>query len=276
MPEDYDEHLTTLHSAWTTPPDTVALLVGEVAATEIVDMRRVVHGEANEVYDVTLRRAPSLIVRIAHGGADALEREAWVLGECAVRGIAAPRVHSLRHMEIDGKHLAAILMDKIEGDRLCDLELPEATLRQVLGEVGEWLRALHAIPVRGFGYLDRQGACTLPTIEAWLDVLTSESSAFERAGLAVGLAPETIRSWLDEIVDACRASPLRVALIHNDLLARHVLVREGRLAGIIDFGEVAAEPVANEFAKWDFCEGDRFPVEWIQHCLLYTSPSPRD
>jgi len=47
-------------------------------------------------------------------------------------------------------------------------------------------------------------------------------------------------------------------------LANHVLVHDGHLSGIIDFGEVAAEPAASEFAKWDFSEGERLPVEWLQ------------
>jgi len=54
-------------------------------------------------------------------------------------------------------------------------------------------------------------------------------------------------------------------------LANHVLVHDGHLSGIIDFGEVAAEPAANDFARWDFSEGERFPVEWIQ--AGYREPS---
>ena len=38
----------------------------------------------------------------------------------------------------------------------------------------------------------------------------------------------------------------------------------GHLSGVLDFGEVAAEAAASDFAKWEFSEGERFPVEWIQ------------
>ena len=86
----------------------------------------------------------------------------------------------------------------------------------------------------------------------------AEAHAFEEAGRSVGLEPATIRGWLGEIVDSFRAAPPRVTMSHNDLLAVHVLVHDGRLSGIIDFGVVAAEPAANDFAKWDFREGTRF------------------
>ena len=51
--------------AWATPLDVVAAVVGEVAKAPVVDFRRIVAGEQNEVYDVTLEQGPSLIVRIS-------------------------------------------------------------------------------------------------------------------------------------------------------------------------------------------------------------------
>lgn len=264
MSEDYSKHLAALHDGWATPPAVVAHVVGEVASAPVVDIRRVVEGEANEVYDVTLEGSPSLIVRISHGGPQALDREAWVLGECASRSIRAPRVHALRRVEVEGSPRAVIVMDKLQGSRLCDVNLDETDVRRVLGEVGAWLTQLHSIPVRGFGYLDGNGVGKLAAIDDWLSGLTSEAPAFEEAGRSVGIAAATVRGWLREIVDSVQEAPPRVALIHNDLLAKHVMVQDGRLSGIIDFGEVAAEPAANDFAKWDFTEGERFPVEWIQ------------
>lgn len=94
--------------------------------------------------------------------------------------------------------------------------------------------------------------------------LTTAKDGFEEAGRSVGLEAATIRGWVHEIVDSFRAAPPRVALIHNDLLANHVLVHNGKVSGIIDFGEVAAEPAASDFAGWDFNEGERFPVAWIR------------
>ena len=277
--EEYDKHLASLHNAWATPPTVVARLATEVTDAAVVDLRRVVQGEANEVYDVTLEGAPSLIVRIAHGGGEALEREAWALGECAARGVRAPRVHALHRFDVEGESLAATVMDKVRGDRLCDVDLGEADVRRVLREVGAWLVELHSIPVTGFGYLDARGVGKLATMDDWLTELTSTSSAFEDAGRSVGLAAATIRDWLREIVDSCRAAPPHVVLIHNDLLAKHVMVHDGNFAGIIDFGEVACEPAANDFAKWDFCEGDRFPVEWMRDgygdASLFQPPNDR-
>jgi aminoglycoside phosphotransferase (APT) family kinase protein len=276
---DRGQHLAALHQKWATPLSVVTAVIGEVAKAPVLDIRRIVAGEQNEVYDVTLERAPSLIVRIAHGGPEAHDREAWVIGQCAARGIGAPRVHALRRVEVGSERRSIIVMEKLPGERLSDVDPDELDVRRVLGEVGAWLTELHSIPVQGFGYLDGSGVGKLATMDDWLAALMTEAHVFEEAGRSVGLEAATIRGWLREIVDSFRAAPPRVALIHNDLLANHVLVHDGHLSGIIDFGEVAAEPVASDFAKWDFCEGERFPVEWIQDgyrdASLFLPPNDR-
>lgn len=265
-PSDVDrsQHLAVRHSTWRTPLDVVAAVVGEVTPASVVDFRRIIDGEQNEVYDVTLERAPSLIVRIAHDGLDAHDREAWVLGECASRGILAPRLHAVRRVRVGNAVRSVMVMEKLPGERLADLDLDDVTVHRILGDVGAWLRQLQTIPVRGLGSLDGSGAGEFRSLDEWLGNVAREADTFEEAARAVGLAPTVIREWLEEIFDVIRAARPRMIMSHNDLLAIHVLVDEGRLSGIIDFGVAAAEPAANDFAKWDFREGDRFPVEWIQ------------
>jgi len=54
-------------------------------------------------------------------------------------------------------------------------------------------------------------------------------------------------------------------MIHNDFRAKHVMVRNGCVAGIIDWGEVASGSPINDFAKWDYWDGDgaTVPLEWL-------------
>ncbi|WP_161605939.1 phosphotransferase family protein [Microlunatus speluncae] len=272
-PSDVDrrQHLAALHSAWATPLDVVAAVVGEVTKAPVVECRRVVDGEVNEVYDVTVERGPSLIVRISHNGSEDHDREAWVLGECASRGIRAPLVHALRRVEVGSELRSVMVMEKLPGERLADLDPGEVDVRRALEEVGAWLKQLHAIPVNGLGRLNGSGVGTFETLEEWLANVITEANTFEDAGRSAGFEPATVRGWLGEIVDAFRAAPPRMIMSHNDLLSVHVLVHDGRLSGIIDFGVAAAEPAANDFALWDFREGRRFPVEWIQ--VGYGDPS---
>ena len=262
---DRSQHLAALHSGWETPPDVVARAIAEVTKAALLDLRRIVAGEQNEVYDVTLERAPSLIVRISHRGPLTHEREAWVLGECASRGILAPRIRALRTVQVADEQRSIMVMEKLPGERLCDVDPATLDLPRVLGQLGEWLSGLHSIPVSGFGYLDGTGTGFRATLDKWLAESLSEAApTFEEAGVSVGLDVGAIRSWLQEIKEAFEAAPPAAVLLHNDLLANHVLVHDGQLSGVIDFGEVASEPAALDFARWDFNEGHRFPVELIQ------------
>jgi aminoglycoside phosphotransferase (APT) family kinase protein len=261
---DRSDHLSSIHDRWATPVSVVEAVVGEVSAAPVRGIRRIVAGEQNEVYDVGLEQAPSVIVRISHGRSESHDREAWVIGQCASRGILAPRIHARRRLEVAGEQLSIIVMEKLVGQALCDLDPGELDVRLVLGKLGNWLRELHSIPVRGCGYLDGTGVGIMATLDDWLLHLMAEADEFVDAGRSVGLDAATVRGWLHEIVESFRVAPPRVALVHNDLLSMHVLVHDGHLSGVIDFGEVAAEPAAGDFAKWDFSEGDRFPVEWIQ------------
>jgi Phosphotransferase enzyme family len=111
-PSDVDrsQHLAARHSVWATPLDVVAAVVGDVAKAPVVDFRRIVDGEQNEVYDVTLEQGPSLIVRISHDGPEGHDREARVIGQCESRGILAPRVHALRRVEVGSELLRRLLV----------------------------------------------------------------------------------------------------------------------------------------------------------------------
>jgi aminoglycoside phosphotransferase (APT) family kinase protein len=264
MAETYDQHLAALHHGWVTPLSLVADLLAGATGSSVVDIRRIVAGEQNEVYDVLTDHGSSLIVRIAHGGPEAHEREAWVLAQCAARGVAAPTIRAVRRIQVASERPSIMIMDKVRGERLSDAGLDESALRRVLRELGSWLADLHAIPDQGWGYLDGYGHGKLTTMADALDRLAAEAQIFEEAGRSVGLDVATVRAWLEEIAAAYAAVPPRIALIHNDLLANHVFVDDGHLSGIIDFGEVAAEPAASDFAKWEFFEGERFPVEWMQ------------
>lgn len=277
---DRSGHLTALHQAWVTPSELVVALIAETTSAPVLDTGRIVAGEGNEVYDVTHEGAPPVIVKIAHGGPESHDREAWALAQCASRGIQAPRLHLHRHVEVGDERRSVIVMEKLAGERLSDLDPAEVDLRAVLKGVGSWLRELHSIPVQGFGYVDGSGTGKYATLEDWLTGFRDEARVFEEAGRSVGLETATVQSWVREVFDSFQAVPPRITFIHNDLLADHVLIQDGQLSGIIDFGEVAAEPAVSEFAKWHFNEGDRLPVQWIQAGYgdpsLFESPNDRN
>jgi len=257
------EHLRTFHDRWNTPDTVILDAVHAVTRAPVVSRTRIVHGAANEVYEFALDGAPSLIVRIARDAAKNMEPERWTIAQCVSRGIAVPHIHDIQHVTVEGQPLHICVMAKIEGERLCDAQLTQAETHSVLNQLGEWLSQLHTVPVYGFSYLDGEGRAPFKDYAGTSDWFATVRPDFEAAAGAAGIAIATLDAWLAGIDDVLRAVRPAPVLCHNDLLAKHVLVREGRLAGVIDFGEVSGEPALNEFAKWDFCDGERFPVRWL-------------
>lgn len=193
-----------------------------------------------------------------------MEQERWVIGQCEAHGVPVPHVHLIKHIAHDGKPLHICIMEKIEGERLLDSSLSQEEIRCVLNALGEWMAQLNAIPVDGFGYLDADGKAQAKTYDGTADGFLTLLPEFEAAGAAAGLDMAILLGWIRFIEGVMRTVHPPPVLAHNDLSARHVLVKDGRLAGVIDFGEVSGEPALNEFAKWDFMEGSRFPVRFLK------------
>jgi aminoglycoside phosphotransferase (APT) family kinase protein len=264
MSDDLTSHLNKFHKRWNTPDTIVMDTVREVTRAPIVSRTRIEHGFANEVYDLAFDGAPSLIVRITRDAVKDMEPERWVLGQCEARGIPVPHIHLIKHLTLDGAPLHICIMEKLEGTRLCDTPLAPDDLRHVLNALGAWLARFHSIPIDGYGYLNGRGEAEAKTYDGTADWLLTLVPEFEATAQHAGIALAELQRWLAFIDATLRVARPRSVLAHNDLYARHVLVKDGRLSGVIDFGEVSGEPALNEFAKWDFYEGETYPVQWFK------------
>ena len=130
-------------------------------------------------------------------------------------------------------------------------------------QLGEFLTALHDVPL---AEAERAGVTS--------DVETTLASRFEEL---VALQPqidprlpEALRRDVDEwfargIITPEFAGPL--VLVHNDLLAEHVLVdsRERRVSGIIDWGDVGTGDPAFDFASLFCWAGGEFVAAVLRH-----------
>ncbi len=262
MSDDFDQHLATFHVRWNTPAAVVLDAVRAVTQAPVASRKRIVHGAANEVYDFAFAGAPSLIVRIARDPDKNMEPERWAIAQCEARGIAVPHIHLIQHLTHDGGPLHICVMEKLEGERLSDVTLTPVEVRRVLNALGAWLSQLHAISVNGFSYLNGAGEPPAPNYDLAAEVFLKVVPDFEAA--CAGIDPVLRKGWFSFIERVLRVARPAPVLTHNDLSARHVLVKDGRLSGVIDFGEVSGEPALNEFAKWDFMEGTDLPVAFLR------------
>ncbi|MFI4936759.1 MAG: phosphotransferase family protein [Caulobacterales bacterium] len=266
MSDDYQQHLAEVHARLETPDEIVLGALRELTRAEVRARRRIVEGEANEVYAFGFADGLEVIVRISRDPAKHFEQERWAIGECARLGVPVPTVLLIRHLSSDDGPLDLCVQQTLPGTLLSNsLALPRETLRSLTMQAGEFLSRIHSIPTHGLGYLDGDGRGAFATFEALTeDFLAQEDDYLALAG-RIGWPPATMRRLFAFIDRALRgAAPVRTSLTHNDFFPKHILVEDGQVTGIIDFGEVSGEPPVNEFVKWDYLHGESFPIAWLK------------
>lgn len=154
-------------------------------------------------------------------------------------------------------------------DAWCDGKQPErgnipAPVSRMLGEL---LLRLHALPCKGYGRLkDNRDELTgeADTLQAGLESRFQEPFIFDsdwrehpvaRAAPALlsqlsGREPE-VRALLDSAAapDAPRS------VLHSDLHEGQILIHEGKLAALLDFGDATAGPPALDLASFAYFHG---------------------
>ncbi len=256
---EYARHLADLHAGFEAPAEQIAAAARAVTHSPILAMRRIVHGEANEVYDIGFESGRNVILRIARRVEAVFEKEAWAIGRCRALGMAVPEVLSVQSLQGEAEALELCFLEKLPGQRLSDsLSLPREVLRSVVRELGEQISRMHAIGPSDLGDAVR-------FFENDTDDFLATEAEFVELGGNAGLDRRALqRAFRFFETVMARHAPLPHSVTHNDLRACHVLVHEGRLSGIIDFGQVSMDSPINEFAKWDYWEDPALPVAWLQ------------
>lgn len=259
MSDDYARHLAKLHAGFEAPGALVERAARTVTASPIRSRERIVAGEANEVYALGFESGLEVILRIARRSDEGFDKERWAIDRCRALGVRAPEVLSVERLESDGETVDVCLLEKLPGQRLSDsLSLPTETLRAIVREVGGQLSRMHTIGADDLGdgarFFANETDDFLPMEAEFTDIAV-------RAGLdrtPVERAFRLARSTLE------RHAARRMRLTHNDLRACHVLVCDGALSGLIDFGQVSVDSPVNEFAKWDYWEAPTMPSAWLR------------
>jgi Ser/Thr protein kinase RdoA (MazF antagonist) len=256
---EYARHLAALHAGFEAPAELIAAAARAVTHSPILAKQRIVHGEANEVYGVTFESGLDVILRIARRAEGIFEKEAWAIGRCRALGMAVPEILSLQGLQADGEQLELCFLERLPGQRLSDsLSLPREALRSVVRELGEQISRMHTIGPGDLGEAVR-------FFENDTDDFLATEAEFVELGGKAGLDRRALeRAFRFFEAVTTRQGPLPRCVTHNDLRACHLLVHEGRLSGIIDFGQVSIDSPTNEFAKWDYWESPDLPVAWLQ------------
>jgi aminoglycoside phosphotransferase (APT) family kinase protein len=132
----------------------------------------------------------------------------------------------------------------IDGSEISEARLDDAARGRLAGDLGAFLRCLHALSVPDLDTLpfDPMGrsdmSVRVPRTRALLDELDPSGGLSDRAHSILGLAESLL-------------APEESVLAHGDLHVRHALVDgAGRLTGVIDWGDVCRAPAAVDLSLY--------------------------
>lgn len=263
------DFLKQIHSNLTTPDEIVIQAVKDATGKLHISKKRIIAGELNEVYQVALADGRFVIVRISHNGSGVFGREQWAINKCREKGISIPHVLLVKDYILDGAAYSVCVQERMSGEPLERGEFDYTTmdtedLRKIMQQAGKILSQIHTISTKGFGYLDANGVGEFKTSRDFL----SEHLSQEQQELYLKLAKEVnfgeqeMKNIFTILVRESKRSYQSV-LNHNDYAPKHIMVEDGQVTGIIDWGEASGNSPIADFFTYSFWYPN-IPWEWLK------------
>ena len=98
---NYIQYLSSIHSRQTTQDEIIRDVIKEANGQDMLSKRRIIAGEVNEVYDVTLNDQSRVILRISPNGSSSFQQEEFVLKQCQNAEIPVPDILYIKYLTID-------------------------------------------------------------------------------------------------------------------------------------------------------------------------------
>jgi aminoglycoside phosphotransferase (APT) family kinase protein len=141
-----------------------------------------------------------------------------------------------------------IIKSFLEGEDLCDVVLSEEQAKDVYCEVGRCLKKIHQIKTQGFGSIGLDGVGEFKTL---------------RPSVTRGLNKKLFYLWsrrllmVSEIIKLKKYLKVNGAyfdsgenvMLHFDYEDYHIKLKNGKVCGIFDFGDLSAGPRALDLAR---------------------------
>jgi len=232
------------------PLATLGALIQPVApGRRVIDATPTEGGLANTNIRVRLDDGTSLLVRIPTRDPDGWTREAAL--HRAMAGIAPRLLYAAGRSAIDRP---VLILEWIEGDRLERVApaMADAALAVLARALGTSLAAIHALRFATTGSLDAGLAVATPYavgaagLRAFLDRCLVRGRGGERLGAGLTQAILALVAREGHRLDTALGSP---CLVHADFNASNILIRDGRVAAILDWEFAFAGDALFDFAN---------------------------
>lgn len=270
MNDDYDEYLSSIHQKLSTSEEIIRDAVKEGTGIELLAKKRIIAGEVNEVYDVTLVNKKHVILRISQEGTPNFQQEKWAISQCKKAEVPVPEIILIKYISVENKQRSLCLMERMEGKPLerggvnfdkLNLETKKNLIRQA----GEILSRIHSISTIGFGWIIGEGKTEHSTFQELVQEKAEKRDKFEEIAAREGLNRTTIPRVFKVIGKFMESYSKQIPkLNHGDYSHKHFMVKRNKIVGILDWGSVRSDSPIYDFSTWDYWFGDYIPTKWLK------------
>ena len=263
---DYQDFLNAKAEKFKTSYELINQVIEQATSEKIRSIKRLIHGEVNEVHKITTEPGQQLILRISHATGERYDKEKWAIEKSTKAGVPAPEILNLSTIQTNDGPRTFCLQKQIEGMPLDQIEntLDIETKKHITIEAGTLLHKIHSVKTERYGLIDDKGIGEFSTIQ---ESLTEWSRAPERLAeiaKSVGLKEEDMTRALEILEEIAKDYAYTEShLLHKDYSTKHFLVKNNHINGIIDFENAKAGDPIEEFARWHYYFNDEYPLEWL-------------
>lgn len=266
MSDEYKRYLEEIHATRNSPRELIDDSVQDAVGKKPTSMTKLISGEVSEVYDVTVPNQENVIVRIARREHPDFLQEKWAIDRAKAAGVPTPDVLLIRHQEVAGQLLSLSIQRKIEAETLDRIssELSESELRDIIGQAGDILSKIHSSPTHGFGNLDSEGNGEHKSLSALLSEKIDQEPIYQEIGSRWNFDAQVVKQIFKVLQkEAPNVPNIDPKLTHGDYTAKHFMIKNGNIVGILDWGEVTGHSPVYDFARWQFWVKD-MPIHWLK------------
>jgi aminoglycoside phosphotransferase (APT) family kinase protein len=200
-------------------------------------------GYGEEVFEAVLGDRTVLFKADREAGRGRVVLEAWSYQRVRELGAPAPRVLAT-DLGRDTYPRNFIIIEKVAGVPLAEADVEPEERHRLIREAGWAIRAVHEIGVPGFGLLEEatylRNAQVQGEHDSWEgflnEVLDVAIPALRSAGVIDDAGVDRVDRVFADHADYFDLGPVG-HLLHGKFDSAHVLVGEGQITGIVDFGD---------------------------------------
>lgn len=271
MADSYQKYLEQRHQKFNTADSLIENVVKEATNSSIDTKQKLLKGEENEVYEIVTSSRKKIIVRIHRGDHNAFLAEKWAIDRCEKLGLPVPKILLIKSADVEDKKMYFCVQEFLPGDTLergnIDYsKLDKKLLRKLINQAGEMLSKIHTISTQKVGWLDEKGEGIYESELIRFNRLKSKEEEIEKIFKALNINPTIFNKILKILKDNLFLfEKYSYVLNHGDYSPKHIMVKEDKITGILDFGGVCSEPGGvYDFFWWDYWQENYLPVEWIK------------